>query len=226
MYGGGGPSGQSVAASTAGGQAGAINTLQPMGLQIALQKEQIDMQRKLNDAQVTKTYAEAAKIAGVETRKTESEIENTNAETANAKANLNFIISNAKRAKTEAEIAEATKDDVINKAAEEYRYLTRQSEKAFVEAQLAEKELNAFEEKLHYIGQQVAAQSLSADAAYEQVMVAKEKLNKELNLLDTQDEKLKADIIQGYLNVATDLADILLNPKLITFFTKLAKKLK
>lgn len=84
MYGGGSPGGSSVSASSAGGQAGAVSALQPMSLQIAIQKKQLDMQEKLNDAQVTKTYAEAAKIAG-------ADIENVKANTENLRETKNQI---------------------------------------------------------------------------------------------------------------------------------------
>lgn len=87
MYGKGGAGGGSVSATTSGGQAGAVNALQPMALQVALQKQQIDMQKKLNDAQVAKTYAEAAKIAG-------ADIENVKANTENLEEMKNQIKAN------------------------------------------------------------------------------------------------------------------------------------
>lgn len=117
MYGmGGGTGGQSVQpnASVSGGNApqggGEIESM--MGMQ--LQKRAIEAQIKVAESQAAKNTVEAQKTAGVDTQKTVVETESLTQGIENAKAQQKLTEIQAEIAEVDAQIKDATMNDVIS----------------------------------------------------------------------------------------------------------------
>ena len=73
MYGQAGSGGAGTGA-TGGAQGQGVGLAQAQGIGMALQLKSINAQTKLAEANAAKAYAEANKIAGVESKKTDTEI--------------------------------------------------------------------------------------------------------------------------------------------------------
>ena len=92
MYGQAGSGGAGTGA-TGGAQGQGVGLAQAQGIGMALQLKSINAQTKLAEANAAKAYAEANKIAGVETKKTDTETKGIEQEIQESKNRIKDILA-------------------------------------------------------------------------------------------------------------------------------------
>lgn len=205
MY--GGSSGGSASGSGTNAGTGIMSdTGVAMALQAKLQKAQID---SIN-AQTAKTNAETKKISGVDTDKTKTEIDQMNQSIKESleKTRELFLGNN---------FSEETFDMRVNEVSENYRKLTAETNKLFVEAslteqqkKLCEKEVKAFDEKLQAYLDQVESGKITARAAMYNAETMRDKAIAEITKIAAEIGKTDSDKIKNYFDMALDIMDVFL----------------
>ena len=211
LYGGGaGSGGTTSGAGTAQGVSQGTSQAVAMGLQA----EQIDLQQRVQEAEITKTLAEAAKISGVDTEEsrsrtalnkaeeafkqvqsalTEETTEMTKQQTEEIKAKIEKYQAETKNILLNNEITEKTKETTINSAAQNYVNLVYDGVNKVMGGKLTEKQIEYINEEIKWYSYGVATGRISAEAAKEQAKNAANRIteevkkwNKELNQKDTE----------------------------------------
>lgn len=202
MYGQAGAGGAGTGA-TGGAQAAGVGLAQSQAVGMGLQLKSIAAQTKLAEANAAKAYAEANKIAGVDTQKTESEIKNIEQEIKESKARIKDLmagISSKEQAyyigKAQERMFESIADlnkitgelNLKNKekVAMEIHVLTKTYEKMESEIENIDADTNTKKELLKYMGERIKSEiNLNIAKAYQANQLGS--LNKEqIKTIDKQ----------------------------------------
>lgn len=230
MYGQGGGGG----ATAAGGQ-----PTQPSGMgmnpvQAALQAQamgiqikQIEAQNRLANAQTAKTYAEAGKIAGVDTDEAKTRIvlnqwdaklkeigENIAAnDYAKGMVETQIAAEELRKAMTEADISEATKETVIGQAIQNLQNSKAQGALTIANKELTEEKKKLVEKQVENYFYEVATQRMSAEAAKEQARNTAESIAKTYEMagkkLDQEQTKMIGDWIAAGIGEITSIFKVI-----------------
>lgn len=208
-----GASGTSSGSTTGAGAAGAVTALQPMGLQIALQAESQKAQIELAQSQAAKNYAEAGKIAGVDSDKGRQDIEESKskvllneAQTAKTWEELKETTEKIKGLELDNFVKENTKQAEVDTVVQSLNILYQQAamnviaaEKGENENKLLKKEIDAFDKKIDALIQDVENGKISAEAAVKQA-------ENTAKALEQQAPKTNSEVIKNYTEIATGVA--------------------
>ena len=223
IYGMSGGGGTTTGSAQAAGVGNPGTTAVGMGLEAAQMFSNI----RLTNAEASKAEAEAEKTSGVDTEFTEAQTElaTFNATLANERGKLtreqvetqkqmtSKVTQEARLLMTQADIAEETKENEIQKSAQELDNMIWDGLLKSVQYDLTETQKNFVEEQISTIWYNAISYRRTADAAKEQayaackrVIAETKKWNKEL---DQKDEQILQDWIFGATDSILELGDII-----------------
>lgn len=212
-----GAAGTASGSTSGAGAAGAVTALQPMGLQVALQAESQKAQIELAQSQAAKNYAEAGKIAGIDSEKGRQDIEESRskvllneAQAAKTWEELKEVTEKVKGLKIENFVKKETSQAEIDTVVESLNILYQQAainvleaEKRENENKLLKKEIDAFDKKLEALIQEAENGKITAEAAMMQAETA-------AKLLEQNAPKTNSEVIKNYSEIATGVIGSLL----------------
>lgn len=220
MSGGGG--------STAGSaQAAGVSNPGTQAVGMGLEAAQLFSNIRLTNAEASKAEAEAEKTSGVDTEltKAQTELATFNATLANEKGKLTReqvdtqkqltakLIEETKLLKTQAEIAEETKENEIQKSAQELQNMMWDGLLKTGQIELTEAQKDFIKEQTEVVWYNAISYRRISDAAKEQAYAAMKKVVAEIKKwnkeLDQKDEQILQDWLFGSADAILELGDII-----------------
>ena len=229
LYGGGaGSGGTASGAGTAQGVSQGTSQAVAMGLQA----KQIDLQQRVQEAEITKTLAEAAKISGVDTEEsksrtalnkteeafkqvqsalTEETTEMTKQQTEEIKSKIEKYQAETENILLNNEITEKTKETTINSAAQNYVNLVYDGVNKVMGGKLTEKQIEYINEEIKWYSYGVATGRISAEAAKEQAKNAANRITEEVKKWNKELDQKDTEILQQWTQIGVNGLNSLLD---------------
>lgn len=219
LYGSGSGAGGSA---SGGGTAAGVGLPSSTGVGMGLQAKQIDLQQRLQEAEISKTLAEAAKISGVDTEEAKSRTAVNKAEeafkkiqsaladatTQMTKKQIDEINEKIKKYQAETdsilidnEIKRETKEAVVNSAAQNYINLVYDGVNKYMQGQLTEKQIDYINEQIKWYGYEVTTDRIAADAAKAQAKNTADRITEEVKKWNRELDQKDIEIIQQWVEM-------------------------
>ena len=220
MSGGGG-------STTGTAQAAGVNNTGSQAVGMGLEAAQLLSNIRLNNAMADKNEADADKTRGVDTdlAKAQKELAEFNAKLADEKVKLtreqvntqkqltNKLIEETRLTATNADIAEETKENEIQKSAQELQNMIWDSVLKTAQIDLTDAQTDLIKKETEVVWYNAISYRKHADAAKEQSYAAMKRVEAEIKKwnkeLDQKDEQILQDWLFGSADAILELGDII-----------------